>query len=89
MPELNTLVVHFASDGKAILYMAASRGETTIYRVPWHDGKLTGPPQVVAKLPFAFRQGYSGAAYDFAKDLSSVVYARPSGHADLYLLSGK
>jgi hypothetical protein len=83
------LVVHFSSDGKAILYILASRGETTIYRQPWHDGKLTGPAQPAVKLPFAFHQGYNGAAYDFSKDLSSVVYARPGGYADLYLLSEK
>jgi serine/threonine protein kinase len=87
MPDLNTLVVHFSSDGKAILYILAERGETTIYRQPWHDGKLTGPAQAAVKLPFAFRQGYSGNAYDFSKDLSTVIYARPGGHADLYLLS--
>jgi hypothetical protein len=60
-----------------------------IYRLPWHDGKLTGPAQAALKLPFAFRQGYSGNAYEFSKDLSTVVYARPAGHADLYLLSQK
>jgi len=87
LPELSTLVVRFSSDNKSVLYLEASRGETTIYRVPWHDGKLTGPPQPAVKLPFAFRQGYSGNAYDFSKDLSTVIYARPSGHADLYLLS--
>ena len=86
LPDLNTLVVHFASDGKAILYLAASRGETTIYRQPWFHGKLTGPAQPAVKLPFAFRQGFSGNAYDFSKDLSTVVYARPSGQADLYYL---
>jgi serine/threonine protein kinase len=89
LPELSTLVVRFASDGKAILYIGASHGETTIYRQPWHDGKLTGPAQAAVKLPFAFRQDYSGNAYDFSKDLSTVVYARPGGHADLYLLSQK
>jgi len=89
LPELSTLVVRFSSDGKSIIYLAASRGETTIYRQPWHDGKLAGPAQVVVKLPFAFRQGYAGNAYDLAKDLSAVVYARPGGHADLYLLSRK
>jgi serine/threonine protein kinase/Tol biopolymer transport system component len=89
LPELSTLVVHFSSDGKCILYLAASHGETTLYRQPWHDGKLTGPSQVAFRLPFAFRQGYSGAAYDFTKDLSTIVYARPGGHADLYLLSQK
>jgi Tol biopolymer transport system component len=89
LPELSTLIVHFSSDGRSILYLGASRGETTIYRLPWHDGKLTGPAQAALKLPFAFRQGYSGNAYEFSKDLSTVVYARPAGHADLYLLSQK
>ena len=41
-PELSTLVVHFSADGKSILYFAPGRGEGTIYRQPWHDGKLTG-----------------------------------------------
>jgi len=85
LPELGTLVVRFAGDGKAILYIGASRGETTIYRQPWHDGKLSGPAQAAVKLPFAFSQDYSGNAYEFSKDLSTVVYARPGGHADLYL----
>jgi serine/threonine protein kinase len=89
MPESNLFVVHFSPDGKSVLYLVASRGETTIYRVPWHDGKLAGSPQAAVKLPFAFHQGYNGNAYDFSKDLSSVVYARPSGHADLYLQSAR
>ena len=89
LPELNTLSVHFSADDKAILYLVAARGETRIYRQPWHDGKLTGPAQPAIKLPFAFHQGYSGNAYDFSKDLSTVVYSRPGGHADLYLLSQK
>jgi len=87
--DLSTLIVRFSSDGKSILHLGASHGETTIYRQPWHDGKLTGPAQVALKLPFAFRQGYSGNAYEFSKDLSTVVYARPADHADLYLLSQK
>jgi hypothetical protein len=29
----------------------------------------------------------NGNAYDFSGDLSTIVYARPGGHADLYLLS--
>ena len=86
LPELSTLVLRFSPDGKSILYLSAAHGETTIYRQAWHDGKLTGPPQPAVKLPFAFHQGYSGNAYDFSRDLSTVVYARPGGHADLYLL---
>jgi len=84
--DLNTLVVHFASDGKSILYFTPGRGESTIFRLPWHDGKLTGPAVPAVKLPFSLRVDYAGNAYDFSKDLSTVVYARPSGQADLYLL---
>jgi hypothetical protein len=53
------------------------------------DGKLIGQPQVAAKLPFPFPLLSGGNAYDFARDLSTFVYARPAGHADLYLQSQK
>ena len=86
VPDLSSLIVRFSSDGKSILYLAASHGETTIYRLPWHDGKVGGAAEPAVKLPFAFRQGFSGNAYDFSKDLSTVIYARPSGQADLYYL---
>jgi len=89
MPGLNTLMVRVAADGNSILYLTASRGETTIYRQPWRSGKTFGQAQPAVRLPFAFRQGYLGNAYDFSKDLSTVVYARSGGHADLYLLSQK
>jgi hypothetical protein len=48
---------------------------------------LTGPAQAAVKLPFAFRLGFSGNGYEFTKDLSTVIYARPGGQSDLYLLS--
>jgi len=89
MPGLNTLMVRVAADGNSILYLTASRGETTIYRQLWRAGKPFGQAQPAVRLPFAFRQAYAGNAYDFSKDLSTVVYARPGGHADLYLLSQK
>ena len=41
------------------------------------------------KLPFVFPLSFGGNAYDFSRDLATVVYARPSGHADLYLLTQK
>ena len=87
LPDVHTLVVHFSLDGKSILYLVPSRGESTIFRQPWHDGKLAGPAQPAVKFPFAFRQDYAGNAYEFSKDLSTVIYARPSGQADLYYLS--
>jgi dipeptidyl aminopeptidase/acylaminoacyl peptidase len=87
VPGLATFGVTFTRDGKSFLYAVASRGEVTIYRQPWRDGKLIGAAQVGLKVPFAFPLDYQGNAYDFSRDLSTIVYARPDGHADLYLLS--
>jgi hypothetical protein len=79
-----------ARDGKSFLYGIASRGGITIYRQPWNDGKVIGTPQVALKVPFSFSPIYhQGNSYDFSRDLSTIVYARPGGHADLYLLSQK
>jgi predicted Ser/Thr protein kinase len=78
----------FAPDGKSFLYAVAFRGEVAVYRQPWKDGRVIGTPQVALKLPFTFPLSY-GSTYDFSRDLSTFVYARPGGHADLYLLSHK
>ena len=78
----------FAHDGRSFLYAVSSRGELLIYRQLWKDGKVIGTPQVALKLPFAFPLNY-GSTYDFSHDLSTIVYARPGGHADLYLMSQK
>ena len=52
--------------------------------------QLIGGVQVALKVPFTFSMDYGYAnAYDFSRDLSTIVYARPSGHADLYLLIQK
>jgi len=90
LPGVGTFDVTFARDGKSFLYAVTSSGEVTIYRQPWSGGKIIGKPQVALKVPFAFPLMYKGGnAYDFSRDLSTVVYARPGGHADLYLLSQK
>ena len=89
LPGVVTYTTTFARDGRSFLYAVASRGEVTIYRQPWREGKLIGVPQVALKVPFAFPLVYGGNAYDFSRDLSTIVYARPGGHADLYLLSQK
>jgi hypothetical protein len=44
---------------------------------------------VVLKVPFAFSLSYDTNASDFSRDLSAIVYSRPGGNADLYLLSQK
>jgi hypothetical protein len=46
-----------------------------------------GEPAIALELPFVFRMSYQGNAYDFARDLSSIVYARPSSQADLYFMT--
>jgi serine/threonine protein kinase len=89
LPGISTFNAVFAADHKSFLYAVASRGEVTIHRQPWRDGKLAGPDQVALKVPFAFSLNYSGNGYDFSRDLSTIVYARPGGQADLFLLSEK
>ena len=89
LPGVATFGILFARDGKSFLYAIPSRHDVTIYRQAWQAGKLIGQPQIALKLPFAFPLVSGGNAYDFTRDLSTVVYARPGGHADLYLLSQK
>ena len=45
LPGVVTYTVVFARDGKSFLYAVASRGEVTIYRQPWKDGKIIGRPR--------------------------------------------
>jgi Tol biopolymer transport system component/predicted Ser/Thr protein kinase len=87
--DVTTFINYFATDGKAILYAVTSKGNATIYRQPWSDGKINGAAQVAYQVPFTFSLSYSGNGYDFSRDLSTVVYARPGGQQDLYLLSQK
>jgi serine/threonine protein kinase len=88
-PGITTYLTMFAKDGKSFYYSLASHGETTIWRQPWRNGVLVGPPVPALKLPFALREDYGGNAYSVAPDLSSVVFARPGGYDDLYFLSQK
>ena len=81
--------VHFAPDGRSFLYSLESRGQVTFVRKLWKDGQATGPDQVVLTVPFAFPDYHNGTTYDFSSDLSKIVYVRPGGQSDLYLLSQK
>jgi serine/threonine protein kinase len=90
LPGVETVYATIAPDGKSFFYMVASRGGASIFRQLWKDGKTIGAPQLALKIPFAFPAWYaSHAAYYISKDLSTIVYVRPGGHADLYLLSQK
>jgi serine/threonine protein kinase/Tol biopolymer transport system component len=84
-----TFGARFARDGKSLVYDIASRSEVTIYRQSWKGGRLIGQPLVALRVPFAYAQSYDTNASDFSLDLSTIVYARPGGNADLYLLGQK
>ncbi|MGC2732498.1 MAG: protein kinase [Candidatus Acidiferrales bacterium] len=84
-----TFGVVFAKDGKSFTYAVPSQHDVPIYRQGWQDGKLVGKPQIALTLPFAFPLVSGGNAYDYSRDLTTVVYARAGGHGDLYLLSQK
>jgi serine/threonine protein kinase/Tol biopolymer transport system component len=88
-PGITTYLTMFAKDGKSFYYSLASHGETTIWRQPLRNGEAIGAPVPALKLPFALREDYGGNAYSVAPDLSAVVFARPGGYDDLYLLSQK
>jgi len=87
LPGVVTFMARYAHDGKSFVYPVLSRNEVTFYRQAWSDGKLLGKPQTALRLPFAISSYYQGNAYDFSPDLSTIVYARPGGQADLYLMS--
>ena len=87
VPGITSFIPRFSHDGKYVVYTVSSRGEVNLYRLPWSNGQATGPSQLVMKLPFAFSQYFGGNAYDVARDLSKIVYTRPGGQFDVYLLS--
>jgi len=88
-PDIQTFGITMARDGKSFLYAVPGQRDVTVYRQGWRDGALVGAATVAMKLPFAFPLLSAGNAYDLANDLSNVIYARPGGHADLFLLSQK
>jgi serine/threonine protein kinase len=86
---ITTFIAMFAADGKSYYYSLASHGETTIFRQPWRNGVAIGSPAPALKLPFSLREDYNGNAFAISRDLSSLIYARPGGYDDVYLLSQK
>jgi serine/threonine protein kinase/Tol biopolymer transport system component len=86
---ITTYIAMYSTDGKSYLYSLASHGQTTIFRQPWRNGIPVGSPSAALKLPFALREDYNGNAFVVSRDLSSIVYARPGGSDDLYLLAQK
>ena len=87
--DINSLNIYFADGGKAILYTVAAPEEITFYSLPYENGKVTGTASVLRKIAPKFPLQYRGNAFDFTRDLSTLVYARPTAQADVYLLSHK
>jgi Tol biopolymer transport system component len=84
-----TYIIFFARDGKSFYYSQASSDQTTIFRQLLKNGELAGPPVPAVKIAFALREDYSGNAFAVSSDLTSIVFSRPNGHQDLFLLSQK
>jgi serine/threonine protein kinase len=87
LPGVITYGLWFAPDFKSFVYGVAEQGGMVFYRQKWQDGQLVGKPETALKLPFSFRLYYAGNAFDYSRDLSSIIYSRPGGQADFYLLS--
>jgi serine/threonine protein kinase len=88
VPDLSVSMVRISEDGKSFLYAIEGNKETTIFRQGWENGKLIGKPQIALKAPFALFAEIAGKnTYDFSRDLSTIVYSKPTQQADLYLLS--
>jgi serine/threonine protein kinase/Tol biopolymer transport system component len=90
LPGVITFGAHYSPDGRSVIYAISARGQVTFYRQTIDGDKAVGNPQLVLSLPFAFPFNYfSGNAFDFSPDLSTIVYLRLGGQADFFLLSQK
>ncbi len=87
IPDVSTMMVRVSPDDHSFLYAVERSNEVSIYRAKWKDGKLTGNPEIALKVPFAFSLSFEGNAYDFSRDLSTIIFSQPSMQADIYLLS--
>lgn len=86
LPDVATFTVRVSVDGKFLLYAVPGETNVNIYRVQWQDGKIMGQPEIALTVPFSFASNYRGNAYDFSRDLSTIVYAKPTAQMDLYQL---
>lgn len=82
LPGVTTVGVSFARDGKSFLYAVASRGELTVVVSRGERAELRALPKPRSRSPSRFPYATrNGNAYDFFRDLSTMVYARLGGHA--------
>ena len=86
VPDVTTILVRRGLDGKSFIYAVQEGKQVTLYRQGWEDGKVVGTPEAI-KVPFVFSFAINGNAYDFARDLSTIVYSRPVQNSDIYVLT--
>ncbi len=88
LPGVSSEILTIVPDGRTLLYAISGRGETIFYKAALNEGKVVGPPEVALRVPVLFPPwlGYFGIGFKFTRDLSTIVYARPAGQADLYFL---
>ena len=87
LSDVSTVVVRVAPDGDSLLYAVEAEKRIIIYRAKFRDGRIIGTPEVALTVPFAFTFMLGGNAYDFSRDLTTVLFAKPDQKADLYRLS--
>ncbi|HET6266143.1 MAG TPA: protein kinase [Acidobacteriota bacterium] len=86
VPGVATFLVRRGLDGKSIIYAVQEGKQMILYRQGWEDGKIVGKPEAT-KVPFVFNFVLFGNAYDFSRDLSTIVYVRATQNADVYALT--
>jgi serine/threonine protein kinase len=87
IPDVNTFMTRFRTEDNKIIYAVPGTKTIDLFQATWQNGRLTGQPTVAMQLPIRFPLTYFGNAYDVSRDLSTVVYARPAGQSELFLLS--
>jgi serine/threonine protein kinase/sugar lactone lactonase YvrE len=87
VPDVSTAIVRVSADNRSFLYAVEKSNEILFYKAGLKDGKLDGEPELVLKVPFVFLQMLDGNAFDFTRDLSTIVFVQPNMQADIYLLS--
>ena len=88
VPDVATILVRRGLDGKSFIYAVQEGKQVTLYRQGWEDGKIVGTAEAI-KVPFVFSFAINGNAYDFARDLSTIVYSRPVHNSYIYALRAR
>ncbi len=79
-PDLSVSDFKVAPDGSALAFIASSRGEEHLYRLPLDSGGASGPPQQVTR-------GGAVSAFDFGRDFAIVLKSSLTAPAEIYRLT--